>query len=120
MNVRAILGATTVEEDSESAIAESVCELLQEIFAANEIEHDSLISILFTSTPDLVATFPATAARALDLGDVPLMCAVEIAVPGALPKTIRVLVHTHSHKSLREISHIYLRGAKKLRADLAQ
>lgn len=120
MMVRAIRGATTVKVDSQEEITQAVCELLQEIFSVNSIEHDDLISILFTSTPDLVSTFPAAAARTLDLGDVPLMCAVEVSVPGALARTIRVMVHVQSEKCLSEISHIYLHEAKSLRTDLAQ
>jgi chorismate mutase len=120
MGIRAIRGATTLERDDSDSMTSAVRELLQEIFSANSLKHEDLISIFFTSTPDLRSTFPATAARTLDLGDVPLMCAVEVDVPGALPRTVRVMVHTHSERSLSEIKHIYLGGAVVLRKDIAQ
>ena len=120
MNVRAIRVATTLERDDLESMIDAVCELVSEMLNANEVVHDNLISILFTSTPDLVSNFPATAARKLDLGDVPLICAVEVAVPGALARTVRVMAHVNSNRSLKEIKHIYLRGANVLRKDLAQ
>jgi chorismate mutase len=69
---------------------------------------------------DLTAQFPAAAARELGLGDVPLLCSVEIDVPDALPRVIRVLMHINSEKSLAQIKHIYLHGAAALRKDIAQ
>jgi len=106
--------------DDPAEMESAVCELLNEIFTANALEIDDLISILFTSTPDLTSEFPAKTARSLNLGNVPLICAVEIDVQGSLPKTIRVMVHAHSERSLDEITHIYRRGAKALRRDIAQ
>jgi chorismate mutase len=120
MNVRAIRGATTLTSDTPLEMTAAVSELISEILSKNEVAHSDLISLFFTATPDLVSTFPATAARALDLGDVPLMCAVEIDVDGALEKTIRVMVHAHSERTLGEIVHVYQRGATVLRRDLAQ
>jgi chorismate mutase len=120
MKVRAIRGATVLTADDPQEMESAVCELLSEIFEANSIERDDLISILFTATPDLTSEFPAKSARILDLGSVPLMCAVEIDVRGSLPRTIRVMVHAHSERSLDEISHIYRRGAQALRRDIAQ
>jgi len=120
MSVRAIRGATTLQSDSIAEMNEAVCEMLSEIFASNEISHDDLISMIFTSTPDLVSTFPATAARTMGLSDIPLMCAVEIAVEGALARTVRVLVSVNSEKKLSEIKHVYLREASALRSDLTK
>lgn len=120
MGVRAIRGATTLDTDTKESMTEAVCELLLEIFEANQISHDDLISLIFTSTPDLVSTFPATAARTLNLGDVPLICAVEVSVPDTLKKTVRVMVHVQSEKTLAQIKHVYKRGAVVLRQDLAQ
>ena len=76
--------------------------------------------MLFTATPDLVSTFPAGAARALDIGDVPLICAQEIDVPGAMPRVVRVMAHVESDLPRSRVAHVYLRGAEVLRADLAQ
>jgi chorismate mutase len=86
----------------------------------NSVIKDDLVSIIFTATVDLTAQFPAAAARELGLGDVPLLCSVEIDVPDALPRVIRVLMHINSEKSLSQIKHIYLHGAAALRKDIAQ
>ena len=99
---------------------EAVVELMTAIMNSNSLIAEDLISVLFTCTPDLTADFPAASARAMGLGNVPLLCAVEIAVPESLPRTIRVLVHVNTGLSQNEISHIYLRGATVLRKDLAQ
>jgi chorismate mutase len=86
----------------------------------NSVIKDDLVSIIFTATVDLTAQFPAAAARELGLGDVPLLCSVEIDVPDALPRVIRVLMHINSEKSLAQIKHIFLHGAAALRKDIAQ
>ena len=86
----------------------------------NELHSEDLISILFTATPDLVSEFPALAARELGLGDVPLMCATEIAVPHALPRVLRLMAHVDTDRSRSEVQHVYLRGAVALRRDIAQ
>ena len=120
MSIRAIRGATQVEANSEESIAEGTRELISALFEANGLGADSVISILFTATADLTAAFPAASVRSLGLEDTPLICAVEIDVPGALPRTIRAMVHVESSKAKGEISHIYLHGAKVLRRDIAQ
>jgi chorismate mutase len=120
MRVRAIRGATQLRHDDPLEMQEAVTELLSAIFAENEISHDDLISIHFTSTTDLVSDFPAKSARSLDLGLIPLICSTEIPVPGSLPRVIRVMVHAYSKRSHAEIVHIYRRGAEVLRRDLAQ
>ena len=120
MRVRAFRGATQLQSDNPIEMEEAVCELLSEIFSANQLATDDLISILFTSTPDLVSDFPAKGARKLDLGFVPLMCAVEIDVPGSLSRIVRVMIHAHSALELGQIRHIYRRGAELLRQDIAQ
>ena len=86
----------------------------------NELTADDLISIVFTATPDLTAEFPAYAARLLGLTDVPLLCASEIAVPGALPRTLRLLAHVETERPRANVRHVYLRGATALRTDLPQ
>ena len=109
--VRALRGAITVAEDSPEAILEGTEELLRALIDRNGIEPDDLISIVFTATPDLRTEFPAAAARRLGI-DVPLMCATEIAKPGALPRCIRVLAHLYG--GAEELEPVYLRGAKSL------
>lgn len=120
VRIRAIRGAIQVGEDSARAIHEAVPRLLREILSQNEVANEDLISVLFTSTPDLTADFPAAAARSMSFGDVPLICASEIDVPGALPRVIRVLIHVESSKPRSQIQHVYLDGAEVLRKDLAQ
>lgn len=93
-------------------------ELVRAVMDRNAIAAEDLISILFTATPDLTAEFPAYAARQLGLTDVPLMCACEIAVPGALPRTLRLLAHVETELARSDLRHVYLRGAAALRSDL--
>ena len=116
--VRALRGATTCDVDDPAQITERTVALLEEMFARNGVDHDHLISILFTTTQDLVSTFPATAARTIGLGDVPLLCAQEIPVPGSMPRCIRVLAHLETDRSRSELHHVYLEGAVSLRDDL--
>lgn len=120
MSVRAIRGAVQVEIDSPEKMMLAVQELVSEIMLQNQLTPSDLISILFTATPDLKSDFPAASARGLGLEAVPLMCAVEIDVPKALPRVIRAMVHCETPRTQQEIAHIYLGGAKVLRRDLAQ
>ena len=120
MTVRAVRGAIQVGANERQEVLDGASELVQEVMRRNQIEADDLISILFTATPDLTAEFPAYAARQLGLVDVPLMCASEIAVPGALPLTLRLLAHVDTDLDRRQIRHVYLRGAAALRTDLPQ
>jgi chorismate mutase len=120
MTVRAIRGATQVSANTEVAIATGTQELIREILEANNLSVEAVISILFTASPDLTASFPAASVRSIGLQDTPLICAVEIDVPGALNRTIRVMLHAETPLSKAEISHIYLHGAKVLRKDIAQ
>ncbi|MFN6102843.1 MAG: chorismate mutase [Planctomycetaceae bacterium] len=117
--VRGVRGATTASENTREAVLEATRELLQEVLRVNEI-HDAedIASILFTTTPDLTATFPAEAAREIGLQLVPLLCASEIAVPARLPRCVRILLHLNTTKSLKDIVHVYLRDAKSLRPDI--
>lgn len=99
---------------------DAVVELMSELMRANGLAAEDLISVIFTVTSDLKSDFPAASARAMGLGDVPLLCSTEIPVPNSLPRTIRVLVHCESTRSQKQIAHIYLRGTTILRKDLAQ
>lgn len=117
--VRAIRGATTVPEDTRDAIHARTAELVEAVLARNDLSPDDLISVIFTATPDLVADFPAAAARRVGLGAVPLICAREIAVSGALPACVRLMAHANMPPG-REVQHVYLHEAVALRVDLAQ
>ena len=118
LSVRALRGATTVDVDTPEHIEERVVALLDTLMARNEVDHDDLISILFTATEDVVSTFPATAARKSGLGDVPLICARELSITGGTPMCIRVMVHLTTERSRTELHHVYLEGARGLRDDL--
>ena len=118
--IRAIRGAIQLDTDEREHLLKSTAELLSKTLHANGIDNSDLISIFFTATPDITSEFPALAARELGLGDVPLMCAVEMSVAGAMPRVIRLMIHVSSNKARGEIQHVYLRGAAALRLDLAQ
>ena len=111
-------GATTVMADDPAQIREAVTELLEHLLNENDIVPAELISAIFTATPDLVSEFPAHAARLLGWTDVPLLCAQELPVAGALPRCIRVLVHAETRRKRSEIKHVYMRDAILLRSDL--
>ena len=114
----AIRGATTVDSNSEEAMTPRVQEMLLTILERNGVVHDDVVSALFTATPDLNAAFPATAARGVGFGDIPLICASEIAVPNATPLCVRVMLHVYSERPRSAIRHVYLHGAQGLRDDL--
>lgn len=116
--MRGIRGAITVETNDPQAIGEASTELVQELIKRNAVDLDDIASIIFTLTPDLDAAFPALGARQAGLGQVPLMCATEIPVPGAQPRCLRVLMHVNTVKAQSEIHHVYLREAVALRPDL--
>lgn len=118
MPVRAIRGAVQVAADDRDMILDGVRELMQAVLARNGLSQDELISVIFTATPDLTAEFPAYAARLLGFTDVPLLCAVEIDVPTAMPRVLRVLVHAEMAVPRSAVHHVYLHGAAALRRDL--
>lgn len=118
MRVRAVRGAVCVAEDSAEDVLSSTVRLLAEVLRRNAIEPADIVSAFFTATEDLVATFPAEAARRMGLGGVPLMCAREIPVAGSMPRVVRVLMHFHTERSQAEVVPVYLDGAESLRDDL--
>jgi chorismate mutase len=117
MLIRGVRGATTAVEDTPDAIWEATRELMQAVIEANGIEEEFVASVIFTTTPDLVAAYPAKAARDLGWTQTALMGCQEIAVPGGIPRCIRVLIHWNTDKPLSEIRHVYMGGAEKLRPD---
>ncbi len=120
MTVRAIRGAIQVAANEREAILEGTSELVSEVMARNGLTPADVISVLFSATADLTAEFPALAARKLGFEDVPLLCCTEIAVPGSLPRVVRLMMHVTTSRPRDEMQHVYLRGASVLRLDIAQ
>jgi len=119
MAVRGIRGATSVEADVPAQVLTATRELLQELLRQNGIDSfEEIVSAIFTTTADLTSAFPAEAARELGMNQVPLLCAGEIAVPAGMPRCIRVLLHVNTDSPQRDMVHVYLRDAKKLRPDV--
>jgi chorismate mutase len=118
--LRALRGATTAAADEGRAIVDATERLLAEMIGRNGIATGDLVSMIFTTTADLSAEFPAAAARALGLSSVPLLCAREIDVPGSVPRCIRVLMHLYTTRPAETLRHVYLEGAEQLRTDLRE
>lgn len=120
MKVRGIRGAVTVAADQPEAIHAATRQLLLEIVARNEIAIEDIASVLFTLTPDVRAAFPALAARDMGWTHVPMLHAVEVDVPGAIARCIRVLMHVNTTRGMSDVEHVYLGDAAKLRPDLVR
>ena len=118
--VRALRGATTVDADTNDQVTERVQALVTRKLERNGVDKEDVISILFTATDDIHSVFPATAARGIGLGDVPLICARELDITGATARCIRVMMHITTDKGRAELHHVYLEGAKGLRDDLPE
>jgi chorismate mutase len=117
VRLRALRGAITVPENDADAILDATEELVRAVMHRNELTPDDMVSCIFTATDDLDAEFPAVAARRLGLDSVPLLCAREIAVPGSLPRVVRLMVHCYAAPEARP-AHVYLRDAVELRRDI--
>ena len=117
MRLFALRGATDVAADEREAILDATAALLREIQERNALRPDEVVSAIFTVTGDLTAEFPAVAARENGFSAVPLLCAREIEVPGAMPRIVRVLMHYHAPEEHRP-QHVYLGEARRLRLDL--
>ena len=120
MSVRAVRGATQLVSDTREQMLDRVAEMVTEVMAANRLEVDDFISVIFTTTSDLVAEFPAYAARQLGFGDVPLLCARELEIEGSMPRVVRMLAHVESDLPRADVTHVYLHGAAALRTDLTR
>ena len=116
---RGIRGATTADANTAEDILEATTEMMEILIRLNELEPEHVVSAIFTTSPDLNATFPAVAARALGWNDVPLMCSHEMDVPASLQKAVRVLLQINTTKTPPEIRHVYLKGARQLRPEWA-
>ena len=117
MRLRALRGAITVPANDADAILEATEELVRTVMERNALTPDDMVSCIFTATDDLDAEFPAVAARRLGLGAVPLLCTREIAVPGSMPRVVRLMLHCYAEPET-EATHVYLRDAVDLRRDL--
>ena len=120
MRVRAVRGATQLQEDSREHMLERVAEMVTGVMDANDLSVDDFISIIFTATADLGSEFPAYAARQLGFDDVPLICARELEIEGSMPRVVRMMAHVETHLPRAEVTHVYLHGAAGLRRDLAR
>lgn len=116
---RGVRGATTVETNTAEDILEATTDLLDALIRLNDIAPEDVVSAIFTTTPELTAAFPALAARKLGWTEVPLLCAHEMDVPGALRGVIRILLHINTARTPSDIRHIYLRDARALRPEWA-
>lgn len=120
MAVRAIRGATQLEADTRDQMLDRVAEMVSSVMTENDLTSEDFISILFTATDDLHAEFPAYAARQLGFTDVPMTCARELEIDGAMERVVRLLAHVDTDLPRAEITHVYLHGAANLRRDLAK
>lgn len=116
---RGIRGATTATANTSEDILEATLELMHALIALNDLSAGDVASAVFTTTPDLNATFPAVAAREIGWNEVPLLCSHEMDVPASLQKAVRVLIHVNTTKSASEIKHVYLKDARTLRPEWA-
>ncbi len=118
MAVHALRGATQLDIDERDHLLERVAELVRELMDRNGVTPEGLISIVFTATSDIRSEFPAYAARDIGITDVPLLCAQELEVVGAMPRVVRLLAHAELDVPRDQIRHVYLHGARELRTDL--
>jgi chorismate mutase len=120
MRVRALRGATTADSNTKEDIVQATTELLEEMLDRNDIATDDLILITFTATKDLTAEFPAAAVRKVGLSHVPVICARELDIEGALQGTIRVMILLYTEKAREQLRHVYIKDARQLRTDLPE
>ncbi|MEZ5095411.1 MAG: chorismate mutase [Nocardioides sp.] len=120
MAVRAVRGATQLEEDTREHMLERVAEMVVDVMTSNGLHVEDFISVIFTATSDLVSEFPAYAARRLGFGEVPLLCAKELEIAGSMPRVVRMLAHVETDLPRADITHCYLHGAAALRSDLTR
>ncbi len=120
MPLRALRAAITIDNDLPDEVRGATTSLLEVLYERNGLTHDDVVSILFTATQDIQSTPPAAAARSFGLVDVPLLCAQEMHVAGSLQMCIRLMLHIDTDAPRSELRHVFLRGATKLRPELAE
>ena len=120
MAVRAVRGATQLEEDVREHMLDRVAEMVLDVMRSNRLEVDDFISVIFTATADLSSEFPAYAARQLGFGEIPLICARELEIEGSMPRVVRMLAHIETDLPRADVTHCYLHGAAALRSDLTR
>ncbi|CAN5227641.1 chorismate mutase [soil metagenome] len=120
MAVRAVRGATQLDDDVREHMLERVAEMVMDVMDANALEVGDFISIIFTATSDLISEFPAYAARRLGFSDTPLICTRELDIEGSMPRVVRMLAHIETELSKADVTHVYLHGAAGLRRDLSR
>ena len=120
MAVRAVRGATQLEEDARDHMLDRVAEMVLDVMRSNGLEVEDFISVIFTATSDLQSEFPAYAARQLGFGEVPLICARELEIEGSMPRVVRMLAHVETDLPRADVTHCYLHGAAALRSDLTR
>lgn len=118
--LRALRGATTLDEDSRDQVLARTATLLEAMIERNQVDREDMVSVIFTATGDIHSEFPAAAARAIGISDVPLLCTRELEIDGAVQRCIRVLMHLYTERARAELRHVYLEGARPLRTDLPQ
>lgn len=118
--MRAVRGATQLDEDVREHMLDRVAEMVTDVMTSNDLVVDDFISIIFTATSDLTSEFPAYAARQLGFADVPLICARELEIDGSMPRVVRMMAHVETDQSREEITHVFLHGAAALRRDLTK
>ena len=117
--VRGIRGATTVNENTVTAMTDAVNQLLTEIEAHNQFLARDIVCVFFTTTADLDAMFPAAAARKRPGWNfVPLIDLQQMHVQGSLKRCIRILIQINTPLPQSKMMHCYLRKARALRPDL--
>lgn len=109
-----------MDADTSEQVESRTVTLVSAMMELNDVKHDDLISVLFTATDDIHSMFPATAARTIGLGDVPLICSRELDIVGGAQRCIRVMMHLYTEKERGELHHVYLEGARGIRDDLPQ
>ena len=114
--LRGLRGATRLTADDAIEMEQAVAELATEMLRTNGLADDAVVSVLLTSTPDLRSAFPARAVRLMGWEDIPLLCAQEIDVAGAMPRVVRVLIHVECELTRAQVQHVYLRGTEALRS----
>ena len=118
MNTYGLRGATTADSNERDAILGATRELLEALIERNGLSQGEIVSCILSMTDDLNAEFPAVPAREMGLDQVPLLCVREIAVPGAMERVIRALVHYRAAEG-HQAQHVYLRDAQSLRSDIS-